>query len=88
MNEVCRQMSQLGFDDKDFWANTVEKIRAGFLPRLEFVDERPYVEADFISHLPVSLESLQIGFTICESSEALLLNIQERDDILKSFVVP
>ena len=88
MNEVCRQMSQLGFDDKDFWANTVEKIRAGFLPRLEFVDERPYVEADFISHLPVSLESLQIGFTICESSEALSLNIQERDDILKSFVVP
>lgn len=87
-------MSELGFEEPDLWSEAVKKIRAGFLPRLEFGDERPYDESDFKHHLNVSLESLQTGFQICQSADASSSSsesrrrILKRDDVLKSFVVP
>lgn len=91
MLEVCNKMTELSFDDPDFWSGAVEKIRAGFLPRLEFGDERPHDESDFKTHLTVSLDSLQTGFRICNSADASTSSrrmIRDRDDILKSFVAP
>jgi hypothetical protein len=67
------------------WSRVVDKIRGGFLSRLNFAEQRPYNIADFKRHFDQSLAALKSALTICESVEPE--SVVSNADVLKHFVV-
>ena len=83
---LCDDLSNLSVGRSELWSEVVGKIRIGFLPKLEFGEERPATEADFQNHFGQSLDSLKTASKVLENLEPEL--VQNNSDILKHFFVP